>query len=48
MRKMMRQNFPHRLVLSLINTGNSYHYIKERKAKKIYLLRMKQIHQIFQ
>ena len=48
MRKMMRQNFPYRLVLSLINSDNSCHYIKERKAKKIYLLRMKQIHQIFQ
>ena len=43
MQKMMPQNFPYRLQFYLqLTLAYSCHYIKERKAKKILLLRMKQ------
>ena len=39
----MRQNFPHCLQFYLqLILAYSCHYIKERKAKRIFLLRMKQ------
>ena len=43
MRKMMRQNFPYRLQFNFeLTLAYSCHYIKKRKAKRIFLLRMKQ------
>ena len=43
MRKMLRQNFPYRLQFYLhLTLAYSCHYIKQRKNKRIFWLRMKQ------